>query len=33
MFADDTNLLLTYKDISYPFEMANLQLGIINQIY
>ena len=26
MFADDTNLLLTYQDITYPFEMVNLGL-------
>ena len=25
MFADDTNLFLTHKDISYLFETANLQ--------
>ena len=31
MFADDTNLFLTHKDISYLFEMANLQLVRINQ--
>ena len=31
MFADDTNLFLTHKDISYVFETANLQLEIINQ--
>ena len=31
MFADDTNLVLTHKDISYLFETANLQLGRINQ--
>ena len=26
MYADDTNLFLTHKDISYLFETANLQL-------
>ena len=31
MFADDTNLFLTHKDINYLFEMANLQLERINQ--
>ena len=31
MFADDTNLFLTHKYISYVFETANLQLEIINQ--
>ena len=31
MYADDTNLFLTHKDISYLFEMANLQLERINQ--
>ena len=31
MFADDTNLFLTHKDISYLFKTANLQLEIINQ--
>ena len=31
MFADDTNLFLTHKDISYLFETANLQLERINQ--
>ena len=31
MYADDTNLFLTYKDISYLFETANLQLETINQ--
>ena len=31
MLADDTNLFLTHKDISYLFEMANLQLERINQ--
>ena len=31
MYADDTNLFLTYKDISYLFETVNLQLETINQ--
>ena len=31
MLADDTNLFLTHKDISYSFEMANFQLEKINQ--
>ena len=31
MYADDTNLFLTRKDISYLFETANLQLQRINQ--
>ena len=31
MYADDTNLFLTRKDISYLFETANLQLERINQ--
>ena len=31
MFADDTNLFLTHKNISYLFETANLQLERINQ--
>ena len=31
MFADDTNLFLTHKDISYLFEMGNFQLQRINQ--
>ena len=31
MFADNTNLFLTHKDISYLFEMVNLQLERINQ--
>ena len=31
MFADDTNLFLTHKDISYLFETANFQLERINQ--
>ena len=31
MFADDTNLFLTHKDIIYLFETANLQLERINQ--
>ena len=31
MYADDTNLFLTRKDISYLFEMVNLQLERINQ--
>ena len=31
MFADDTNLFLSHKDISYLFEAANLQLERINQ--
>ena len=31
MYADDTNLFLTHKDISYLFETANLQLERINQ--
>ena len=31
MCADDTNLFLTHKDISYLFETANLQLERINQ--
>ena len=30
MFADDTNLFITHKDISYLFETANLQLERIN---
>ena len=30
MYADDTNLFLTHKDISYLFEIANLQLERIN---
>ena len=31
MYADDTNLFLTHKDISYLFETTNLQLERINQ--
>ena len=31
MYADNTNLFLTHKDISYLFETANLQLERINQ--
>ena len=31
MFADDTNLFLTHKNISYHSEMSNLQLERINQ--
>ena len=31
MFANDPNLFLTYKDISYLFETANLRLERINQ--
>ena len=31
MYADDTNLFLTHKDISYLFETANLQVERINQ--
>ena len=31
MYADDTNLFITHKDISYLFETANLQLERINQ--
>ena len=31
MHADDTNLFLTNKDISYLFETANLELERINQ--
>ena len=31
MFAHDTNLFLTHKDISYLFETANLHLERINQ--
>ena len=31
MFADDTNLFLTHKDISYLFETANRHLERINQ--
>ena len=31
MYANDTNLFLTHKDISYLFETANLQLERINQ--
>ena len=31
MFADDANLFLTHKDISYLFETAILQLERINQ--
>ena len=30
MYADDTNLFLTHKDISYLFETADLELEIIN---
>ena len=32
MYADDTNLFLTHKDVSYLFETANLQLERINQL-
>ena len=31
MYAHDTNLFLTHKDISYLFQTANLQLERINQ--
>ena len=31
MYADDTNLFLTHKDISCLFKKANLQLERINQ--
>ena len=31
MYADDTNLFLTHKDISYLFETANLQVERISQ--
>ena len=31
MYADDTNLFLAHKDISYLFETANLQLERISQ--
>ena len=31
IYADDTNLFLTHKDISYLFETENLQLEWINQ--
>ena len=31
MYADDTSLFLTHKDISYLFETVNLQLERINQ--
>ena len=31
MYADDTNLFVTHKDISYLLETANLQLKRINQ--
>ena len=31
MFADDTNLFLTHKNVSYLFETANFQLERINQ--
>ena len=31
MYADDISLFPTYKDISYLFETANLQLERINQ--
>ena len=31
MYADDTNLFLTHKDISYLSETANLQLERISQ--
>ena len=31
MYANDTNLFLTHKDIGYLFDMANLQLERINQ--
>ena len=31
MYADDNNLFVTHKDISYLFETANLQLERINQ--
>ena len=30
MYADDTNLFITHKDISYLFETAKLQLERIN---
>ena len=32
MYADDTNLFLRHKDVSYLFETANLQLERINQL-
>ena len=31
MYADDTNLFLTHKDIRYLFETTNLQLEKISQ--
>ena len=31
MFADDSSLFLTHKDISYLFETTNLQLETINK--
>ena len=31
MYADDTNLFLTHKDIRYLFETTNLQLVKISQ--
>ena len=33
MFADDINLFLTHKDISYLFQSVNLQLERINQCF
>ena len=33
MFADDTNLFLTHKDITYFFEKANLHLENINGLF
>ena len=33
MFADDTNLFLTHKDISYLFQTANLQLERIDSLF
>ena len=31
MYADDANIFLTHKDISYLFKTTNLQLERINQ--
>ena len=31
MFADDTNLIFTHKDITYLFEIVNQELENINQ--
>ena len=33
MYADDTNLFPTHKDISYLFETADLELEIINGLF